>query len=428
MEPNTPPFTRWTILCQVVDNFGDAGVLWRLARRLAAGDRRTVALRIDAIEALAALVPDASIGATVDGVRIEAWPWGDDEPLPDVLITGFDARPPESLRRRMRPGSPLWITVDHLSAEAWVESVHRSPSPKADGCIEHYFSPGFTAATGGLLLEPGVLEARDLALAERAQPAERTQRTQRAQRAESPDPAARPGSATRDDPADTCLVFCYRPSPLRTLARALATSVARDGAGPSRGWTIVVPRPGTAGAAPTRRRRAGVPSTASSAVRIERRPFVPQSRFDDLLRTNRLNLVRGEDSLVRAIWAARPFVWQAWRQSLDTRRDKVEALLAHQAAWLAPEDQAALAWLTRWWNGLISAPGQAEPARRDCPAGALEATGAAALPAVAAALATVLTHQARIEAGLAAWGDALSRRELADELARFAIALTGRPL
>lgn len=398
MEPNTPPFARWTILCQVVDNFGDAGVLWRLARRLAAGDGRTVALRIDAIEALAALVPDATIGATVDGVRIEAWPWGDGEPLPDVLITGFDARPPEGLRRRMRPGSPLWITVDHLSAEAWVESVHRSPSPKADGCIEHYFSPGFTAATGGLLLEPGVLEARDL---------------------------ARAGHAA---PANTCLVFCYRPSPLLTLARALATSVARDGAVADTSWTIVVPRPGKAGAAPPRRRRAGGPSTASTAVRIERRPFVPQSRFDDLLRANRLNLVRGEDSLVRAIWAARPFVWQAWRQSLDTRRDKVEALLARQAAWLAPEDQAALAWLTRWWNGLISVPGQAEPVGRDCPSGPLEPTGAAALPAVAAALATVLTHQARIEAGLVAWGDALSRRELADELARFAIALTGRPL
>ena len=63
MQPNTPPFARWTILCQVVDNFGDAGVLWRLARRLAAGDRRTVALRIDAIEASAIVQISAVAGA-----------------------------------------------------------------------------------------------------------------------------------------------------------------------------------------------------------------------------------------------------------------------------------------------------------------------------------------------------------------------------
>lgn len=470
---------RWTIQCCVVDNFGDAGVLWRLARRLAAAGQRRVTLRIDAIQALTALVPGAALGATVGGVRIEPWDWRADDPLPDVLITGFDARPPESLRQRMRPGCPLWITVDHLSAEQWVESVHLSPSPKGDGCIEHYFYPGFTAATGGLLLEPGILAARDRARIERqARPdaspsnSESPLTGSRSDVTRASLPARPPASGSA--PAATCLLFCYRPSPLLTLARALRRSAELMSSDhlssqhlPSQhlrshhppphdrfrapAWTIIVPQADKPRLAPgigaqsssphghggavanpemnvdspapaPRRAHQAVEDVAPSRtrVRIERQAFVPQDDFDALLVGNRLNLVRGEDSLVRAIWAARPFVWQAWRQPLATRSAKVEALLARQAEWLAPADQAALALLTRWWNGLpqaaVSGRGAADDVRDP------------ALAAVAAALAAVMTHQERIEAGLVAWGDALSRRELATELIRFAVGLSGRPL
>ena len=405
----TRPLPRWDILCRVVDNFGDAGVLWRLARRLAADGCRLVTLRIDAIEALGSLLPGAAIGATVEGIRIAAWeptpanasptplstplstPLPD--PLPDVLITGFDARPPDALRRRMRPGAPLWITVEHLSAEAWVETCHRSPSPKADGCVEHYFYPGFTPQTGGLLLEPAILAARD-----------RDQALRREVRSEI--------SSRNESSFDRCLLFCYRPSPVRMLARGLqqATRQAaqRDPRAGSDGWIIDVPGPVRDDRPLAASHRVAVAAQrASPPVRVRRSPFVPQAGFDALLRRSRLNFVRGEDSLVRAIWAARPFVWQAWRQDLDTRADKVEAFLSRQAEWLAPADQAALALLSRWWNGLD--PGQEQAA-------------------IAAALATVLTHEDRIEAGLNAWGNALSRHELADELLRFAVAQAGRSL
>lgn len=425
--PITASLPRWDILCRVVDNFGDAGVLWRLARRLAADGCRLVTLRIDAIEALSSLLPGAAIGATIDGVRIEAWeptpadaladsaPDSRPDALPDVLVTGFDARPPNALRRRMRPGAPLWITVEHLSAEAWVETCHRSPSPKADGCIEHFFYPGFTPQTGGLLLEPGILAARDRNLAERR---------------ESGSTAA----ARNENLFDHCLLFCYRPSPLRLLARSLQQAARCDPGPGSDGWIISVPGPVRPDQPPAASQRtdaaapapaaaptlfaAGTTAAAGSAaaersergrprVRLRCSPFVPQARFDALLRRSRLNFVRGEDSQVRAIWAARPFVWQAWRQDLDTRADKVEAFLARQAEWLAPPDHRALAQLSRWWNGLDPGQGQA---------------------AIAAALVTVLTHEDRIAEGLSAWGDALSRHELGNELLRFAIAQAGRPL
>ena len=424
-RPAATPLPRWDILCHVVDNFGDAGVLWRLARRLAADGCRLVTLRIDAVEALRPLVPGAALGATIEGVRIASWepvpseaPSPSDIPskatddarpgarpdlfqdtLPDVLITGFDARPSETLRRRMRPGAPLWITVEHLSAEDWVETCHRSPSPKADGCIEHFFYPGFTPRTGGLLLEPGILAARDRDLVERRK--------------------GRSAASSRNETSfDHCLLFCYRPSPLRLLVRSLQQAARHDPRPGGDGWIISVPGPVRRDRPPAASPRAaaaaaGQSERAGSRVHIRRSPFVPQAGFDALLRQSRLNFVRGEDSQVRAIWAARPFIWQAWRQDRDTRADKVEAFLARQAEWLAPADQAALALLSRWWNGLDRDQGQVTQATQ---------------AAIAAALAAVLTHEDRIEAGLNAWGNALSRHELADELLRFAVAQAGRSL
>ena len=378
-----PP--RWDLLCQVVDNYGDAGVLWRLARRLAADGRRSVRLWIDDVDTLASLAPGAAHGRVIDGVRILRWrPDPDDGArCADVLVTGFDARPPAAWRRRMKPGAPLWITVDHLSAEAWVEDFHRSPSPKPDGLVEHYFYPGFSAGTGGLLLEPGILADRDAA---------------RALREAAPAPAHA-----------SCLLFCYRPSPVLALARALRTaSLQQPGSAPS-SWTVHVPRASETGVKTSSLLSATrlPPGRGRNSVTFAAVPFVAQPDFDAALRAHDLNLVRGEDSLVRAIWAARPFLWQAWRQDAETRGAKVEAFLAHQAGWLHPADQAALASLTRWWNGL---PRHAT----DDP--------------IAAAFARLFTHRRRIEAGLCAWGDALSRRELAAELIRFAGERAGRPL
>lgn len=150
--------------------------------------------------------------------------------------------------------------------------------------------------------------------------------------------------------------------------------------------------------------------TQVGSVRFVPAPFVAQEQFDTVLRDSDLNLVRGEDSQVRAIWAARPFLWQAWRQDLTTRSAKVEAFLGRQAPWLDPADQAALALLTRWWNGLPAA------------------TGSDTGPFLSAAFQQIRQHQPRIEAGLVAWGDALSRRELAAELIRFAGERAGRQL
>ena len=90
--------------------------------------------------------------------RVEDWPAGTTPPPSfDVLLCAFGCEPPPAWRARLAPSTvpaPLWINVDHLSAEPWVDTVHAQVSIKpTNAAIEHYFMPGFTPDSGGLLRE-----------------------------------------------------------------------------------------------------------------------------------------------------------------------------------------------------------------------------------------------------------------------------------
>jgi uncharacterized repeat protein (TIGR03837 family) len=59
-----------------------------------------------------------------------------------------------------------------------------------------------------------------------------------------------------------------------------------------------------------------------------------------------LNFVRGEDSLVRALWAGQAFIWHIYPQDDNAHHDKLEAFLE----WMqAPE---SLRKAHRIWNGV----------------------------------------------------------------------------
>ncbi|HVL56259.1 MAG TPA: elongation factor P maturation arginine rhamnosyltransferase EarP, partial [Burkholderiaceae bacterium] len=203
----------WDIFCRVVDHFGDAGVCWRLARQLAQEFALDVRLWIDAPQTLQRLAPDALPGTRVHGVAVERW---DDAAPPadaaQVVIGAFQCLPPAPYRESMRTRRSCWINLEHLSAEAWVEAHHGLPSPKPDGLVEHFFFPGFTESTGGLLRERQLLVERD-----------RFQSDPQAPR--------RWLAAQRVQPApDETLVslFCYPDAPVAPLLDALAARPQRS--------------------------------------------------------------------------------------------------------------------------------------------------------------------------------------------------------
>ena len=341
----TVPALLWDIFCRVIDNFGDIGVCWRLACNLAERGQR-VRLWVDDATALRWMAPGGH-----DGVEVSAWLASTSFPPPgDVVVEAFGCDPAPAFLAAMaaagedaRPS--VWINLEYLSAEAYVERSHALASPQmsgpARGLTKWFFYPGFTAATGGLLREPAL--AAEQAVFERdawlsAQ-----------------------GLAPRDGERVVSL-FCYPGAPVDRLVASLAA----DGRA-----TLLATAPGAATGAV----RAALATLGDQAtLRQHPLPWLTQPEFDRLLWAADLNFVRGEDSWVRAQWAGKPFVWQAYPQNDGAHGPKIEAFLALA---LATAEQDAAETLRDWtaaWNGLDD---PAAPLPGWTPQ-ALAATGAAA--------------------------------------------------
>ena len=132
-------------------------------------------------------------------------------------------------------------------------------------------------------------------------------------------------------------LFCYEPRALPQLLEG----VVRSGA------LLLV----TAGRATAAVQQALAPWGPGPRPGVRFLPWMSQPDFDHLLWSCDLNFVRGEDSLVRALWAGRPFVWQLYPQDDGAHAIKLEAFL--QALALPP----ALADWHRRWNSTHAAPG-----------------------------------------------------------------------
>ncbi|MDE2082189.1 MAG: elongation factor P maturation arginine rhamnosyltransferase EarP [Burkholderiales bacterium] len=296
------PGLRWTVFCRVIDNLGDAGVCWRLAADLAARGQR-VRLVIDDPAPLAFMAPAGAAG-------VEVLPWPGAADVGDVVVEAFGCDPPAAFVQAMaacaRP--PAWINLEYLSAEPYVERSHGLPSPQRNGLTKWFFYPGFTPRTGGLLREPGLLAARGA----------------------FDRPAWLAAQALRVAPGERLVsLFCYAnpalPALLAALAREPTLVLVTRGVGSEHDAALAHPPPG---------------------LRVQRLPWLTQAGYDHLLWACDLNVVRGEDSLVRALWAGAPFLWQAYPQHDGAHAAKLEALLAQAGA--GPD----VAGLWRAWNGL----------------------------------------------------------------------------
>ncbi|MCI2809961.1 elongation factor P maturation arginine rhamnosyltransferase EarP [Eoetvoesiella caeni] len=296
--------SSFDIFCRVIDNYGDIGVCWRLARQLGrTGAHTAVRLWVDDLRAFARIEPLVNPGLalqTIQGIEIRIW----SEPIPDVrphqiVIEAFACELPSGFITRMVENDSLCINLEYLSAEKWVEGCHALPSLNTNGLRKTFFFPGFTEATGGLLREPGLLQARDRWL---SQPGERWALLHS---------LGMPADLIRGLQSGwrQVYLFCYPSAPVQALTAALHAQAM-----PS---VIIVPE----GVYPDLMRAAG------GKVHVFEAPFVSQDRFDRLLWSSDLNFVRGEDSLVRALWAGKPLVWQIYEQQEDVHLAKLQAWL-----------------------------------------------------------------------------------------------------
>lgn len=327
--------TRWDIFCTVVDNFGDIGVTWRLARQLVTEHSLAVRLWVDDLRAFERICPEIDIHAAQQWLQdVEVCQWSKDwQPTDaaDVVIAAFACQLPSAYMEAManRDKPPLWMNLDYLSAEDWVIGCHGLPSVKYRHVQKFFFFPGFVKGTGGLLRERGLLERR-----------QQFQQSPEAQRKFLQEMGIDPAAG-----AQLISLFAYENTGLASWLEAMA--------GDSTSTHLLVPEGRILGDVA---RWLGVDDLAAGAVHVRDAltvqvlPFVRQDQYDQLLWSCDFNAVRGEDSFVRAQWAGRPMLWHIYQQEEDVHLDKLEAFLALYVKGLSAPAAEAISGLWRAWN------------------------------------------------------------------------------
>ena len=332
------PSRSVAIFCKVVDNYGDIGICWRLARQLQREHGLAVTLWVDDLGSFRRLCPQVAPAADVQQVEaVTVRHWRGEEghftsaDVADIVIEFFAVDIPATYIQAMAQCTPrpVWLNLEGLSAESWVEGCHRMPSmhPRLP-LTKHFFFPGFTGSTGGLLREATngaqrrALQSDQVAVAAFL---------------------AQLGVTELERAACMVSLFCYPTAPVASLLHAWEHGATA--------LTCLVPEGVAVQAVET---FLGAPAAVGAAARrgalsVRVVPFLPQPDYDKLLWACDVNFVRGEDSFVRAQWAGRPFIWHIYEQDENLHHVKLRAFLERYA----PADAAleALHVLTLRWNG-----------------------------------------------------------------------------
>ena len=323
---------RWDIFCQIVDNYGDAGVCWRLARSLSSLHGQEVRIFCDDLPTFNLLASgvDPSIKEKID---LQPWQASFENvrhpvKVPDVVIEAFGCELPERYLTNLfiAPIKPIIINLEYLSAEPWVSEFHGKASPQSHGIPKYFFFPGFQDDVGGLLLDPippiGSSVENHI-----------------------PKDLQALWSSLRPN-AKRISIFCYPSAPLRKWLSDLAAV----------GENIDILL--THGHAEQLNLYGEHPIELPNNLKLFSMPFVSQDEYDWVLSQCDFNIVRGEDSFIRAQLAGKPFIWHIYPQEDRAHEVKLAAFLdlylteASQDLKLATI--AAMTWAmpSDWFNTL----------------------------------------------------------------------------
>ena len=334
----------WRIFCSVVDNFGDIGICWRISRQLVAEHGLTVQLWVDDLASFQRICPQINpelASQSVLGVEVRYWPASQESavswqqlPAAAVVIEALACTIPAAYKAQMakQHPAPLWINLEYLSAESWVEGCHGLSSPQAELAVNKYFFfPGFSKLTGGLLYE--------LKLAQHFASFIESKQAQTLFWQQI-------GINRADYPLKVSM-FAYSHTHISELFQQWQQLPAQV--------LCVIPHGDLANALAAQYPEFPGLLTGNIVqldnLHIKVIPFLAQPDYDLLLAACDVNFVRGEDSIIRAHWAGKPFVWQIYRQQENAHLLKLQAFLDRYCAQMPsnlvrPVQQWFLAWNT----------------------------------------------------------------------------------
>jgi len=240
-------FPDMDIYCQVIDNYGDIGFTNSLA------------------DIYRAHHPEAKVRIFFDGE-----PESPEKSAP-LVVEIFGSDIPSEHFEIIKRDAHLWINVEYLTAEKWIEDCHGKESIIPDCNLRKYFfMPGFTERTGGILMDFNAKEEEKNVIS----------------------------IFTYDQDFSSMLeAFSKFPSTEFLIFDKYSQKIFEGVAPkyPQHKFTIS--------------------------------PFLTADEYDKVLASSKINFVRGEQSFIRTILAGKPFIWQAYIQEGDYQLVKVEAFL-----------------------------------------------------------------------------------------------------
>ncbi len=302
-----------TVLCKVVDNFGDIGVVYRLSKQLKKiNPQNNINLVVDDLVSFnkicSAVQCDVSV-QEVEGLNVYSWneaefcheafSRGDGELMP-VILECFQCGRPDWMERILfeekLQRTVHIIMIDYLTAEKYAEDFHCLQSLTRSTKVQKVnFMPGFTEHTGGLVIEEEWREVPE-------------------RKADGP-----------------VLVFTYERDWKELVEGAKSHYEPKLLVAQGRGKESFM---------------AAVKACGADNL-VEELPYLNQTEWDKVMKGCSALVIRGEESMSRACLSGIPFIWHAYPQSDEYQLVKVRALLERMRRHFSEEDFEIVerAWL-----------------------------------------------------------------------------------
>ncbi|WP_300620902.1 elongation factor P maturation arginine rhamnosyltransferase EarP [uncultured Fusobacterium sp.] len=301
------------IFCEIIDNYGDIGVVYRTAKELQKifpkSKIRAFLNKLDEFKKINSQVLDLP-SQNIDGIEYITFDYLRDNAnellTAQVIIEAFGCQIPEEYMEIAYDNSELLINLEYLSAEDWIEDFHLQSSPLGRGKLKKvFFMPGFTEKSGGVIADSNYLE--------------RIQRV-----LENKEFYEKKYLSDIEDRENKIVgtLFSYEKNftPLLEDLKKLDKDVV-----------ILAMGEKTQDSLRKILKNFSIEDFRNSLkygkIEIRFLNFLNQEEYEELINIVDFNFVRGEDSFIRAVLTGKPYMWHIYCQEEYAHMDKIEGFL-----------------------------------------------------------------------------------------------------
>lgn len=301
------------IFCEIIDNYGDIGVVYRTAKELQKifpeSKIRVFLNRLDEFKKINSQVLDLP-SQNIDGIEYITFDYLRDNAnellTAQVIIEAFGCQIPKEYVEIAYDNSELLINLEYLSAEDWIEDFHLQSSPLGRGKLKKvFFMPGFTEKSGGVIADSNYLE--------------RIQRV-----LENKEFYEKKYLSDIEDRENKIIgtLFSYEKNftPLLEDLKKLDKDVV-----------ILAMGEKTQDSLRKILKNFSIEDFRNSLkygkIEIRFLNFLNQEEYEELINIVDFNFVRGEDSFIRAVLTGKPYMWHIYCQEEYAHMDKIEGFL-----------------------------------------------------------------------------------------------------